>query len=213
MPIKSLLAAAGLGAAAVAAPAAADRIEEPAHTVLVSEDGFEIRDYAPRLLAEVTVTASAERAGNSAFNALFGYISGQNAARADIAMTAPVARSQSGVKIPMTAPVARTPAGDNAWTVSFYIAPPWSLETAPEPLNPAVTLREAPAVRMAVVRFNGSMNRRAGAMSEALAAEIAERGLTIVGPVEFAGYDAPFTPGRFRRNEIMVPIAVDDEPV
>ncbi|MCW8984183.1 MAG: heme-binding protein [Thermoanaerobaculales bacterium] len=63
-------------------------------SAIVADHGdFEIRRYAPMILAETRVDSDFEKAGNEAFRRLFGYISGDNAARAKIEMTAPVALS------------------------------------------------------------------------------------------------------------------------
>ena len=51
---------------------AAHAIEEPAYTVERQYDGFEMRAYAPVLVAEVTVAGPAEDAGNQGFRILAG---------------------------------------------------------------------------------------------------------------------------------------------
>ena len=56
----------------------ASAIEEPKYTVVREYDGFEIREYAPYLVAEVTVPGPAEEAGNQGFRILAAYIFGKN---------------------------------------------------------------------------------------------------------------------------------------
>jgi hypothetical protein len=51
---------------------------------------FEVRRYPAYVVAEVQVNTSFDRAGNAAFRDLFNYISGSNAGRQKLAMTAPV---------------------------------------------------------------------------------------------------------------------------
>ncbi|MCX5839507.1 MAG: heme-binding protein, partial [Deltaproteobacteria bacterium] len=79
-------------------------IEEAAYNVLKKDNRFEIRDYAPHILAETIVEGDLEEAGNKAFNRLFRYISGDNRSRDKVAMTAPVSQETMAEKIPMTAP-------------------------------------------------------------------------------------------------------------
>ena len=53
-------------------------IEEAKYNVLKKDDRFQIRDYAPQVLAEIIVEGNIEQAGNKAFSRLFRYISGEN---------------------------------------------------------------------------------------------------------------------------------------
>ena len=46
-------------------------IEEARYKVLEKDNKFEIRDYAPHILAETIVEGDLEEAGNKAFNRLF----------------------------------------------------------------------------------------------------------------------------------------------
>jgi hypothetical protein len=74
-------------------------IEEATYTVVDSDNNFELRDYAPYVLAETVVEGNLEEAGDKAFNRLFRYISGANRSREKIAMTAPVSQQPKGEKI------------------------------------------------------------------------------------------------------------------
>ena len=84
-------------------------VEEAPYQLVLKDKQFEIRDYAPVVVAETRVDASFGNAGNKAFRTLFNYISGENDGGEKIAMTAPVIaetdNSGSGEKIAMTAPV------------------------------------------------------------------------------------------------------------
>jgi hypothetical protein len=48
---------------------------------------------------------------------------------------------------------------------------------------------------------------------EALRAELARRNLTAAGDPITAQYDAPFIPGPFRRNEVLIPVTGPATPV
>lgn len=73
--------------------------EEAKFQVLKSSGIFELREYAPYIVAETSVDGDFEDAGNIAFSKLFKYISGQNKSRSKIAMTAPVSQEAEGEKL------------------------------------------------------------------------------------------------------------------
>jgi len=181
-------------------------IEEATYKVLKKDNKFEIRDYAPHILAETVVEGDFEEAGNKAFNVLFGYISGDNRSREKLAMTAPVSQEPKGEKIKMTAPVGQQRVQES-WAVSFMMPASYTLETLPEPEDPKVTLRQVPARRIAAVRYSGFWNEK-GYFRYKLELEswISEKGYTIVGDPIWARYNAPFTPWFLRRNEILIPV-------
>jgi effector-binding domain-containing protein len=186
-------------------------IEEAKYTVLEKDNGFEIRDYAPHILAEIIVEGDLEGAGNKAFNRLFRYISGDNRSRKKVAMTAPVSQQPMGEKIKMTAPVGQRRVQEK-WAVSFMMPSSYTLETLPEPEDPNITLRQVPARRMASVRYSGFWSeKRYLKYKSKLLSWIRERGLTIGGDPIWARYNPPFTPWFLRRNEILIPITTVTE--
>ncbi|MEO0449207.1 MAG: heme-binding protein [Pseudomonadota bacterium] len=190
----------------LALPMTANATEEPAHETLVKDGKYEIRQYEPTIVAEVEITGDMRRAGNSGFRPLADYIFGNNTARSEIAMTAPVTRVKSE-KIAMTAPVTRT-MEDDRWTVAFVMPSEWSMATLPVPNNPDVSLREVPGELMATVKFAGAGRERVFAQKEeALLTWLSEQGYEAIGAARYAGYDAPWVPGPFRRNEVMIPVA------
>jgi hypothetical protein len=148
-------------AAAVIVTGALDAmaIEEATYNVLKKDNDFELRDYAPHILAESIVEEDFEEAGNKAFNRLFRYISGDNRSREKVAMTAPVSQKRKGEEIKMTAPVGQRRIQEK-WAVSFMMPATYTLETLPEPDDPGVTLRRVPARRMAAVRYQASGVKR-----------------------------------------------------
>jgi hypothetical protein len=116
-------------------------IEEASYKVLTTSGKFEIREYAPQILAEMLVESDLEEAGNKAFRTLFRYISGANRMRARVSMTAPVSQVQTGENIVMTAPVSQQRARDK-WAVSFTMPASYTLETLPVPDDPQIVLRQ-----------------------------------------------------------------------
>ncbi len=184
--------------------------EEPAHTVEQLTDGVEIRRYGPRIAAETTVTADDEAARNIGFRRLAGYIFGGNHADAKIEMTAPVAQQSGGgrgEKIAMTAPVSQRAGDDGQWVIRFFMPVEKTMESLPQPNDPAVQLVTVPAETIAVRRFTGSYNRDAVAsQTAALLRTLHETGFRPVGTPSAWFYDPPWTLPMLRRNEIAVPI-------
>lgn len=184
-------------------------IEEAKYSVVLQEGKFEVRDYEPYLLAEVEVDGEFEEAGSKAFRSLFKYISGSNQPRIDIAMTAPVSQTSRGEEISMTAPVSQTSSAGK-YIVSFMMPAEYTLQTIPQPKDPAVSIRQVKAHRMVVVSYSGLWSESNYKQNkQSLDAWVATRELKVVGEPVWARYNAPFSLWFTRRNEIMIPIAVE----
>jgi hypothetical protein len=183
-------------------------IEEAPYTVLKSSDKFELREYAPHILAETIVDGDQEGAGNKGFRRLIRYISGDNRSQTRVAMTAPVSQEKTGKKISMTAPVGQQRDGDK-WAVSFMMPSSYTLETLPVPDDPLITLRQVPSRQIAIVRYSGfwSEGNYRDNLKE-LQEWVRSQGLTTTGDPVWARYDPPWTLWFLRRNEILIPVAV-----
>ena len=182
-------------------------IEEAKYNVDKKDNSFEIRDYEPYILAEIIVDGSIEQAGNKAFNRLFNYISGENHSSDEIKMTAPVSQEPRGEKIRMTAPVSLQPA-EGQWAVSFMMPASYTLETLPVPNDPEIILRRVPARRVATVRYSGFWSEKKYLRyKKILEAWIQKEGLTVAGDPIWARYNSPFTLWFLRRNEVLIPVA------
>jgi hypothetical protein len=182
----------------------ASAIEEPKFRVLHQYGDFEVREYAPYLVAETMVSAGFEDAGNEGFRRLFDYISGENSGHASITMTAPVI--QAGQKIAMSAPVLQS-ATTGSYAVRFVMPSSATLRTLPVPNDKRVVVREIPSARFAVIRYSGfwsAENYRTHL--EQLRAAMAREHLTATGEPVWARYDPPFMPWFLRRNEILIPV-------
>ncbi|MGB3710632.1 MAG: heme-binding protein [Erythrobacter sp.] len=203
---------AGIGVAAIGAFAYTRYrdTEEPDYDVLFREDKFELRQYAPMIVAETSHTGDRRRAQSASFRRLASYIFAED-------------RPEGGEKIDMTAPVLQAPAkprGDDGepspmlqdqtrngeWRMSFVMPSRYTLATLPEP--PAdIELREVPGRRVASVRFSGVARESDLLLMEARLSEwIAAQGYTAVGGYEYGFYDAPTVPGPLRRNEVMIEV-------
>lgn len=204
MNTKSRLwAALGL-AAALLAPERLVAIEEAPYRVLREDGPVELREYEGSIVAETLVQGTFEDASSSAFGTLFRYIDGNNRARDEIAMTAPVSQEKRPEKIAMTAPVSQQAAG-SGWAVSFMMPSAYTMETLPEPLDPAVTIREIPTYRAAAIRYSGFWSEENYRKHlEQLRRWTTNEGLRTTGEPVWARYNAPFTPWFMRRNEILL---------
>jgi hypothetical protein len=184
-------------------------IEEASYTVIKADGMFELREYAPQILAEIIVDGDLEGAGSKAFRPLFDYISGANQARSKIAMTAPVSQEQPGENIAMTAPVSQQRA-QGQWAVSFMMPAAYTMDTLPTPLDPRITLRQIPARRVAAVRYSGFWSEEKYLLhKEKLATWIADSGFTMSGEPVWARYNSPFTLWFLRRNEVLIPVTAE----
>lgn len=194
-------------------------IEEPDYTVVASYETFEVRDYKPYILAEVTVKGELDAASNEGFRLLAGYIFGKNhrqnaaenvSSNAKISMTAPVVVSEvSGPeKIAMTAPVNVTQAGAETFRVQFTMPRDYTLETLPVPDDPRVSIRLIPARRVAVREYSGTWSQtRYQEEKDQLLLGLSKAGLKAVGEAEFARYNSPYSLWFLRRNEVWIPVA------
>ena len=187
--------------------------EEPAYQVVQQLDGAEVRIYAPYVVAEVVVAGPAEDAGGAAFPILAGYIFGNNKGERKLEMTAPVTQAAAPVKLEMTAPVTQF-AAEGGFVVQFVLPSDVTLETAPEPLDPRVSLREVPAHRVAVIRYSGLWSQsNHEAHLEKLQATLRSANMDWVGEPVLSRYDPPFKPWFLRRNEIWLALNDDSNEV
>jgi len=185
-------------------------IETPAWEVVADYDGWEVRRYASKLEAQVTVQGGSYReAVNRGFRVLAKFIFGANHGAESVAMTAPVSASRS-TKIAMTAPVGASTTPDG-WTVTFTMPSEFTAETLPSPDDPNIRIVEVPGGTWAARQFAGRAERLHEEVTASLEAAVLEAGLTPAGPTEVAQYNPPWTPGPFRRNEILLPLV--DAPV
>ena len=188
--------------AAATLPMPSHAIEEPKYEVVRQLPGVEVRRYAPYVVAEVVLEATAEEAGSRAFPILAGYIFGKNKGERKLAMTAPVMQAAAPVKLEMTAPVTQT-AVSGGMQVQFLLPDGLTLDTAPEPMDPRVQLRLVPAGQWAVIRYSGTWSQaNYDEHLRQLQTVLASAGVATHGQPVLARYDSPMTPWFMRRNEI-----------
>lgn len=163
--------------------------EQQPYDVVREFPSFELRRYPAHTVAEVDVAADFDTAGSRAFGLLFGYISGGNADRRKIAMTAPV------VQMPT----------DSGYAVAFVM--PQGLRDAPVPADSSVNIRVEPERTAAATRYSGRWSRRDYDRRLAeLRDAVSAAGLTATGEPRFARFNPPYTPWFLRRNEIVIDV-------
>jgi hypothetical protein len=194
-------------------------IEEPKFEVIASDGPFEIRQYAPTLIAETLVEGDMDEASNKGFRLIADFIFGNNqvapsSGNEKIAMTAPVTVEPQSAKIAMTAPVTVEPQSDapnvksaKIWRVNFVMPSQYTLASIPKPKNNAVSLREVTSKYFAVLKYSGfNTLSNVEAKTQEAVVWTHKRNLTIVGTPQLSRYDPPWTVPMFRRNEIMVEV-------
>jgi hypothetical protein len=182
-------------------------VEEAQYALIRKADGYEVRQYAPHIEAQATVSGSYDEALNTGFRIIAGYIFGGNTKKESISMTAPVLeKKQTSEKIAMTAPVVSSEKGDSR-VIAFVMPKSYTLATLPNPNDSRVQLVEVPARKMAVLRFSWFRNSaRIQAMEAQLLSLLARDSVEVIGTPSYAGYNAPWTPPWMTRNEVMVEI-------
>lgn len=183
-------------------------IEEPKYTVLEQEKPFELRAYAPKIIAETLVSGDLDDASSAGFRLIADYIFGNNTLASgeseEISMTAPVTVEAKSEKISMTAPVTMAEA-DGKWAMHFVMPSQYTLETLPKPNNPAVSLRALPSKNYAVIRFSWFASEEKVAKKTAeLLAWMKSKNIMPTGKAELARYNPPWTLPFLRRNEVMI---------
>ena len=163
-------------------------------------DDFEIREYAPCVIAEVKVSAQYSTASSAAFSSLFKYISKGNKASQQIAMTAPVIAAQR---------VEGAEADD--WFVSFVMPSGSTFGHLPHPNDPRVVLRELETETCIATSFRGKATEAlSGRKIKELRAAAARENIALSGETRICRYDPPFKPGFLQYNEIVIPVLLRD---
>jgi effector-binding domain-containing protein len=141
-------------------------------------EDVEIRTYPPMKVATVSGYPD-----NEAFEILFGYISGKNRPSEKIAMTAPVI--------------------SDAERMSFVMPARYAGRQLPEPLDARIRIEDIPPRKVAVVRFKGHADESSVRDETShLLVTLEKNGIGTVGGTFLMRYNAPFTPGFLRRNEV-----------
>jgi hypothetical protein len=187
--------------------------EEPKFSIIEKSEPFELRTYAPQLVAEVKVEGDLDAASSQGFRLIAAFIFGQNQVSEKISMTVPVGiETAQSTKIAMTVPVGIEASKDSAkgvnqWVFSFVMPSEYTMATLPKPVNPLVTIRELPAQKRAAITFSGFYNEaKVLEKTRALEEWIKSKQLQAIGSPQFARYNPPWSIPFMRRNEILITV-------
>lgn len=187
----------GLALVLLATVEPATAIERLGYETLGKLDDIEIRHYDSHLLASVRVRGDFKSASYNAFRPLFNFISGDNSAAQEIAMTAPVLQTPDTTK--------------DSWVVSFVMPRSFDLTNIPAPSSDIVAVVANPATTMAVVEYRGGWGRELYAEHEAqLLTALDESAFRPCGEPLWARHNSPMTPWFLRKNEVLVPVCGRD---
>ena len=152
------------------------------------EAEFEVRDY-PTMMVVETPSKNAGTGPEVGFGRLFKFISGRN---------------EKEQKISMTTPVFMSGREANA-TMAFVMPATMTPEALPKPDDKALTAKQMPAGRYAVLRFTGARSReREDQALQQLQSWMLSQKLAPEGIPIFGYFDPPWTPSFLRRNEVML---------
>ena len=183
--------------------------DEPEFRLILKVDKFEIREYSPKIIAQIEVFGDFDDASSKGFKILADYIFGNNTSadgNSRIEMTAPVEMEPLPQKINMTKPVL-TEGSDNNWIVSFIMPNEFTLATLPKPNNKSIKILSLPKEKYAVIVFSGLVRESSYLEKErSLNQFIKEKELKASGEIKIARYNPPWTLPFFRRNELMLKV-------
>jgi hypothetical protein len=179
--------------------------EQLDYKVIDTIQSVEVRQYPPSVVAQV----SNMKNRNEAFRVLFRYISGQNNSNQKVSMTSPVQVDTKSMKIAMTAPVEISTSDDNSVSMRFFLPSSMSVDSAPKPNDPRISIIAEPEEVLAVGTYSGSGSEdRFRNESDKLLKILDGSKWEPVSLASFRGYDPPFTIPFLRRNEVIVKVKV-----
>ena len=163
--------------------------------VVRTYDDFELREYLPCVIAEVKVSAQYSTASSSAFASLFNYISAGNESAEKIAMTAPVIAAQNADS-----------SESDEWYVSFVMPPGATFGQLPHPNDSQVKLRELATETCVAKSFRGRATEELSQkITQELRTSASKANIALSSETRICRFDAPFKPGLFHYNEIVIP--------
>lgn len=164
------------------------KYESPKYEIVMTNNNFELRKYAPFYTTSV-IEKSLK--GYQGFGLLFGYISGENDKQQKMSMTVPVINQFE----------------ENHMTMEFVIPSKVAETLIPDPINSQIKIKYYPEMISAVISFSGTTSqRRVEEKKELLNQWIKERNFEVIGKYCVARYNPPFSLPFLRRNEILVEV-------
>lgn len=204
-------------------------VETPKYEVISKGPDYEIREYQPSVVAEVTYDPSEMKRGrDGGFMILASYIGAvgnpcnikpeSQTEGEKIAMTAPVITHESSPQsqpIAMTAPVmtAEQSTDDESGhakklvTMQFVLPSDYTMENVPRPTDPRVSVKEVPKKKYGVVTFSGvADDALVQTIVLKLRRSLEDGGYQVTGDFVLGRYNPPWTLPFLRTNEVMLPV-------
>lgn len=183
--------------------------EEPDYKLILEEGDFQIREYDPKIIAQVEVIGDFDEASSKGFKLLADYIFGNNLLKGEsqkISMTTPVEMTPLAENLLITSSVMDEQV-NNKWLINFVMPHEYTLNTLPKPNNSQVLITEVPSEKYVVIVFSGLVKDPSYSdKAELLSNYLKENSFKQQGAIKIARYNPPWTLPFFRRNELMVRI-------
>ena len=172
--------------------------ERQKYVVKQVHKGFELRQYEPCAIAEVSVNDEYRAAASKAFRHLFNYISKGNEQSKSISMTAPVIAAT------------RHTIESREWKISFVMPSGTMLKDLPIPGESRVVLRDLPSEDCVAISFRGRATKGLCVRKEEALRLLAKKeNFKLSSETRIARFDPPFKPGFLMYNEIVIPLTAD----
>ena len=183
--------------------------EEPDFKLISEEGDFQIREYEPKIIAQVEVEGNFDEASSKGFKLLADYIFGNNLLDGEskkISMTTPVEMTPLAENLIMTSSIMDDQV-NNKWSINFVMPQEYSLDTLPKPNNSQIDIIEVPSEKYAVIIFSGLVRESSYTdKAKLLSNYFKQNNFEKRGAIKIARYNPPWTLPFFRRNELMVKI-------
>ena len=167
-------------------------LETPKYELIKKSGSYEIREYAPMIIARTQVKSGYKEASSKGFRRIANYIFGGNDKSVEIAMTAPV--------------ITDSPVGaNNIYEIAFVMPSAYDREELPKPNSRNVEIVGRKLETVATISFGGwATGEKVKKYQEKLSNWISEEGLKTAGNFMVAQYNSPWALPPFRHNEIIV---------
>lgn len=181
------------------------------YRTLYEDKTYEIREYAPYLVAQVSISQDKKDKSSEAFRMLAGFIFGKNKTQNSISMTSPVVEKDS-TKISMTSPVKEFNESDG-YTMQFIMPKKFTLSTLPIPLNKKIQIKEVKAHTVAVLKYTwtNSLEKKQKNKEKLLKWIKTDKKYSQKGAAYFASYNPPWTIPFLKTNEVLIPITTSSK--
>ncbi len=167
-------------------------LETPEYELIKKSGSFEIRKYAPMVMARTQVSSNYNEATSKGFRRIANYIFGGNDGSVEIAMTAPV--------------ITGSPVDANGiYEIAFVMPRAYDKAKLPKPNSPNVEIVDRQFDNVAIISFGGwATGSRVIKFQKKLENWISQQSLKKIGNFMVAQYNSPWALPPFRHNEIMV---------